>query len=117
MDEKRAKDNLILQLTFQFSLKIMEYSEQLESQKKFVIARQILRSGTSIGVLARESQNAESKADFLHKLKIAAKESAETEYWLLLCKHSKNYPDTNELLQLLESISKVLNKIIHSLKK
>jgi len=57
------------------------------------------------------------KQIFLHKLKIATKEADETQYWLLLCKHSKNYPDADELLKQLEIIGKVLNKIIHSLKK
>ena len=71
MDDIKPKENVILKLTFQFSLKIMEYSEQLEKNRKFVIANQILKSGTSIGAQIREAQNAESKADFLHKIKLA----------------------------------------------
>ncbi len=64
--------NLILELTFQFSLDIIEFCEVLEVKRKYVIANQLLKSGTSIGANAREAQGAESRADFVHKLKIAA---------------------------------------------
>ncbi len=63
-----------------------------EENKKYVITRQLMRSGTSIGANIREAQDAESNQDFIHKLKFAAKEADETEYWLKLCKKSKNYP-------------------------
>lgn len=64
----------------------------------------------------REAQNAESKADFIHKMKIAAKESDETEYWLTLCHLSKNYPDCKDLLIEQSEIMKILSKIISSSK-
>lgn len=80
------KKNLILELTFRFSLNIIEFSELLESKRKFNMANQLFRSRTAIGASVREAQNAESKADFIQKLKIASKEAEETEYWLLLCK-------------------------------
>ena len=102
---------------FEFALAIVEFAEILENNRKFIIANQILKSGTSIGANVREAQNAESKADFIHKMKIAAKEADETEYWLLLCHYSKNYPDTNDLQVKLTSIKKILNKIISSSKK
>ena len=73
--------NLIVELSFEFALKIIKYVEVLEQDKKFVIARQLLRSGTSIGANIREAQNAESKPDFIHKMKVACKEADETEYW------------------------------------
>ncbi len=111
------KDNLIVSLTFDFALKIVEFSEGLEQNKKWVVARQILKSGTSIGANVREAQNAESKADFIHKLKIAAKEADETEYWLQLCEGSKSYPSTLYLQRELKSIIKVLSKIIGSSKR
>lgn len=110
------KPNLIIELTFGFSLKIIEYCEGLEAKRKFNIANQLFRSGTSIGANVREAQNAESKADFIHKIKIAAKEADETEYWLLLCKESKNYPDPGELLKTVESIHKVISKIVSTAK-
>ena len=81
-------------------------------EHKYVIARQLLKSGTSIGANTREAQNAESKPDFIHKLKIAAKEADETEYWLLLCKNSASYENCDEMLEDCNSIIKVLSKII-----
>ena len=73
-----GKENVILNLTFEFALMIIEYSEILEKHRKYQISNQIIRSGTSIGANVREAQNAESKADFIHKMKIAAKEVDET---------------------------------------
>lgn len=110
------KENVIINLTFKFSLAIIDYCEQLESQRKYVLARQLLKSGTSIGANAREAQNAESKADFIHKFKIAAKEADETEYWLELCKSSPNYPDPSNLIPDLKIIIKIISKIIGSSK-
>ena len=63
------KENLILKLTFEFAVEIVKFSEDLDDLKKYTIAKQILRSGTSIGANVKESQNAESKADFIHKKK------------------------------------------------
>lgn len=113
---RNDKDNLIVQLTLEFSLKIIEYSEELEELKKYVIARQLLKSGTSIGANVREAQNAESKADFIHKMKIAAKEADETEYWITLCEHSRKYPSPIGLRETLQSIINILSKIISTSK-
>jgi four helix bundle protein len=110
------KDNLILNLTFDFAIDAITFCELLEERKKFVVARQLLRSATSVGANIREAQNAESKADFIHKMKIAAKEADETEYWLLICKAAKDYPYNEELLEKLLSVIKILNKIISSSK-
>ena len=107
-----AKDNVIIKLTFQFALDIIKYCEGLQDDKKFVIANQLLKSGTSIGANIREAQNAESKADFIHKFKIAAKETEETIYWLELCKFSENYPDVEKLIEQINNISRIVNKII-----
>ena len=82
----------------------------LEVKRKFVISRQLLKSGTSIGANIREAQNAESKSDFIHKIKISLKEVEETEYWLELCQHAKSYPDYMILLEKLLGIRKVLSK-------
>jgi four helix bundle protein len=107
-----AKENVIIKLTFQFALDIIKYSEALQEEKKFVIANQLLKSGTSIGANIREAQNAESKADFIHKFKIAAKEIEETIYWLELCKFSNNYPNVDDLIEQVNNISRIVNKII-----
>ncbi|HWA51428.1 MAG TPA: four helix bundle protein [Patescibacteria group bacterium] len=115
--EEIKNDNLILTLTLEFAIEIVKYCDSLEEKKKIVIARQLLKSGTSIGANVREAQNAESKSDFIHKFKIAAKEAEETEYWLLICKKSNGYPDPQFLMEKLTSIQKVITKIIVSSKK
>lgn len=106
------KENVIMQLTLNFALDVIRYSEKLQEEKKFVIANQLLKSGTSIGANVREAQNAESKSDFVHKFKIAAKEVEETFYWLELCALSENYPPIDNLKDQLENISRIINKII-----
>jgi four helix bundle protein len=95
MNKEAIDKNPVVKLAFEFSLDIISYCEILETQRKFVIAKQLLKSGTSIGANAVEAQNAESKADFIHQFKIAAKEGEETEYWLLLCEFSKSYLTQN----------------------
>jgi four helix bundle protein len=116
MESTLIKKNLIVDLTFNFALDIIEFCEILEEKRKFIISKQLLRSGTSIGACVSESQLAESKADFIHKLKIAEKEANETEFWLKLCKHAKKYPFDDSLMEKLTSIRKVLSKIITSSK-
>lgn len=85
MQTRLIESNPLLRKSVEFALQLIEYCEKLEADKKTVIARQLLRSGTSIGASSIEAQNAESKRDFMHKLKIAAKEADESHYWLLLC--------------------------------
>lgn len=113
---RNDKDNLIVTLSFEFALEVIEYAELLEEHRKYVIGRQLLKSGTSIGANIREAQNAESKADFIHKMKIASKEADETEYWLMLCRMSKNYPKNELLAEKLTVIIRILSKIISSSK-
>ena len=83
---EKYHNNLILLKTFDFAKKVVQFTEKLEDQKRFVIANQLLKSGTSIGANIKEAQSAESKADFIHKIKIAMKEADETEFWLFLKK-------------------------------
>jgi four helix bundle protein len=110
------ENNAIIMKTLQFSLGIMEFTEVLEEQRKFVFANQILKAGTSIGANAKEAQSAESKADFIHKMKVAAKEAEETEYWLTLCSLAPSYPDPGTFLPNVKEILKILSKIISSSK-
>lgn len=109
---RNYKDNLIVKMTFDFSVSIMEFVEGLYEKKKFVFADQILRSGCSIGANVKEAQSAESKADFIHKLKIASKEAEEVEYWLELCDFAANYPKPGKLLDDVSNILKVIGKIV-----
>jgi four helix bundle protein len=89
------------------------FVEVLEQNKRFVLARQLLWSGTSVGANVQEAQHAESRADFVHKCKIAAKEAEGTRYWLQLCSGAPNYPDPpGKLLEQLASVRRLLAKII-----
>ena|ERR1700754_1297887 len=117
MQKELFEKNPILKLSFEFSLMVVDYCEKLEGMRRFVIANQLLKCGTSICANAMEAQNAESKADFIHKMKIAAKEADETQYWLMLCEHSENYPPCNELVAKLEEIHRVLGKILATAKR
>ena len=113
----KATGNTILDKSFAFSLGIIAFTDQLESRRKFAIANQLLKSGTSIGANAREAQAPESNADFIHKMKIAAKEAQETEYWLLLCKYAECLPDPGSLLNDVIELQKILTAIISTSKK
>jgi four helix bundle protein len=117
MEKELLEQNAIIKLSFDFSLMVICYCEKLEAIRKFVIANQLLKSGTSIGANAIEAQNAESKADFIHKMKVAAKEAEETQYWLMLCEYSQNFPGCKELVMKLNEIQKVLAKILSTSKR
>ncbi len=101
--------------SFDFSLALIEFCEHLNKKRAYVISKQLLKSGTSIGANIQEAQYAESKADFVHKMHIALKEARETRYWLLLINKSgttkksqvtKLLADVNELIKLLTAIIK-----------
>jgi len=110
------KDNVIKTKSYLFAVRIVNlYKFLTEEKKEFVMSKQLLRSGTSIGANVREAEQAESKADFIHKLSIALKEANETEYWLDLLQETKFLNnseyiriqiDIKELLKLLTSIIK-----------
>jgi len=110
------QDNLIVDKTFQFAVSILKFSQTLQEQRQFVLSNQILKSGTSIGANTREAQNAESRADFIHKFKIAAKEADETEYWLLLSNEVSDKVIVQKLLDDLKIIQKIITKIVATTK-
>ena len=83
------KKNIIKEKSYHFAIEIVNLYKILCDRKEFVLSKQLLRSGTSIGANVRESEHAQSKADFIHKLSIALKEANETEYWLDLLFESK----------------------------
>ena len=113
---RNDKENIIVKLSFDFALAIIEFTEILNDKNKFMIGGQILKSGTSIGANITEAQNAESKLDFIHKMKIAAKEIDETKFWLDLCKYSNHYPYNKNLSDKLMDINKIVSKIISTTK-
>lgn len=79
-----GRDNVIKNKTFEFAKEIVYLYKVLVSKNEFVLSKQLLRAGTSIGANVRESEHAQSKADFIHKLSISLKEANETDYWLEL---------------------------------
>ena len=106
-----AKENVISTLTRNFALRIIRlYRYLTEEKKEHVIAKQIYRSGTSIGANVAESLYAQSKADYVHKLRIALQEASETEYWLDLLRDSNLIVD-----KAYESIEKDIKTIIGTL--
>lgn len=103
--------------SIRFAIRVVAFYNWLVNERKeYVMARQILRSGTSIGANIHEAEYAASKADFRNKLKIAAKEANETEYWLIVLE-STGYFDASfdDLKALLKSIIKMLTAALRSL--
>ncbi len=107
------EDNLIQIKTFDFALGIIKFYTECKSQNEFILSKQILRSGTSIGANVEEAIAAQSKKDFISKLSIANKEARETRYWLRLY-HSSNLVqiDIDPYLKEIEMIINILTKII-----
>ena len=114
------KENVLAKKTIDFAVKIINFYKYLcDEKREYVIAKQILKSGTSIGANVRESRNAQSKADFINKLNIALKEADETQYWLEIMEKSniinielfgKLNKDVNEIISILVSTLKTLKK-------
>lgn len=104
--------NPILKHRFELALKVIAYFDRPLEQKHFIISNQLRKSGTSVGANVMEVQNAESKADVVHKMNVSAKEAEETPYWLTLCKYAGNYPPCDELLFKRNEIHKLPGKIL-----
>ena len=103
--------SIIKTKSFSFAIRIIKVYKYLSGIKKeFVLSKQLLRSGTAVGALVREAQNAESKADFIHKLGIAQKENDETLYWLELLFESE-YLDQKEFISIQKDASDLLKMI------
>ena len=105
--------NPIVSQSFQFAVSIVRFYKYLtDTEKEFIMSKQLLRSGTAVGALVQEAQNAESNADFIHKLSVAQKECAESQYWLELlrtadyindAKYSSLFVDSAGLLKMIRS--------------
>lgn len=107
------KRNIIAEKTFDFALKIIDLYVKLIKENEYVLSKQLLKSGTSIGANVEESIAAQSTKDFINKLSISAKEARETRYWLRLLDKSKlTQINVNEHLSDVEEIIKILTKII-----
>ena len=107
------KENLIQGKSFDFSLSIIQLYKKIQGNKEFMLSKQVLRSGTSIGANIEEAVAAQSKKDFLHKMSIASKEARETRYWLKLLNQSKLVEfDYTVYLNQIEEIINILTKIV-----
>ena len=106
-------ENPILEMSFNFSLQIIELYKLLIQNKEYVLSKQILRSGTSIGANVEEAMAAQSRKDFISKMSIASKESRETRYWLRLLDKSKLIDiDYTTYLNSVKHIINILTKIV-----
>ena len=114
------KDNLIADKSKQFAIRIIRLYQHLnENNREFVLSKQLLRSGTSIGANVREAIQAQSRKDFISKMQIALKEASETEYWLELL-HETGYLSDKEFESIsadCSSINKILISIVKTSRK
>jgi four helix bundle protein len=108
------KDNIIQKKSYEFALRIIALYRRLCKGNEFVLSKQLLRSGTSIGANIEEAQAGQSRADFISKMSIASKEARETNYWLRLLKDSGTIDkiEIDPLLIESESIINILTSII-----
>jgi four helix bundle protein len=114
------KENVIREKSYAFALRIVKlYKYLVDNKKEYTLAKQILRSGTSVGALVRESEQGESKADFIHKLAIALKEANETDYWLNILKDTSFITEKmfTSLSKDCIELEKLLTSIIKSSRK
>ena len=110
------RDNIIVNKTLDFACDILDLEDLLNEKRKYVISKQVTRSGLSIGANVREAQRAVSKADFINKLGISLKEAEETKYWFEIIER-KIFILDEKYKNELEQIIKLLVSIINSSKK
>lgn len=110
------KQNVLLDKTFDFSVKIVGLARRLQTEKsEYVLSRQLLKAATSIGANAEEAMAGHSSADFLSKLTIAHKEARETKYWLRLITASKLH-DCSEYLNSIDEILRIVSSVLITIK-
>lgn len=114
--DAEMKENLIQQKSYDFALQIIALYRKLCKANEFILSKQLLRSGTSIGANVEEAQAGQSRADFVSKISIALKEARETNYWLRLLRDSKTLDeaDVKSLLSESDAIIKILTSIVKS---
>ncbi len=105
--------SIIREKSFAFALETIALYQRLQETREFVLSKQLLRSGTSIGANVEEAIAAQSRRDFLSKMSIASKEARETRYWLALLQQSKLAPvDVNSCLTNIEELIRILSSIV-----
>ncbi len=116
------KDNLIQTKSFDFALNIISLYQKLKKEQEYIISKQLLRSGTSIGANVEEAIAAQSRKDFIHKMSISSKEARETAYWLKLLQKSDltnldvslYLSDIDQIIRIITSIIKTSQSSIHN---
>ncbi len=109
------RKDTIRELSYDFALRIIRLAKYIpEEKKEFILSKQVLRSGTTIGALVRAGQYAESSTDFIHKLSIALKEANETEYWLSLLVDSE-YLSDDQMQSILEDNISIIKLLISTI--
>ena len=110
------KPNPIVEKSQSFAVRIVAFAREIRKAEEPDIARQLLKSGTSIGANSSEAQNTESPKDFLHKIKIAAKEASESRFWITLCAQSEFLPNSGRLDKDIDELIRILGAIVSSCK-
>jgi four helix bundle protein len=118
------RENIVKQKSFALAIRVVRlYQYLVLNKREFILSKQLLRSGTSVGAMVREAEHAESKADFRHKMAIAQKEINETIYWIELLKETEYltheqfesiHADSLEIIRLLTSIIKSVKSTINN---
>ena len=115
-NEKRMRKSILRDKSFKFAVRIVNlYKYLCEDKKEFVLSKQILRCGTSVGAMVREAEHSESKADFVHKMAIAQKEINETIYWLELLIETE-YISSREFESINADAIEIIKMITSSIK-
>jgi four helix bundle protein len=113
LKKRDMKESIVQQKSFDFSLKIISLYKKLQQEKEFIISKQLLRSGTSIGANIEEALAGQSKRDFTAKMSISSKEARETKYWLRLLKQSElTSIDVNSLILDIDELIRILTSIV-----
>ncbi len=115
-----GRENIIVSKSYAFALEIINvYKFLCSTPKEYVLSKQLLRSGTSIGANVNEAMSSESKRDFIHKLGIALKEARETSYWLYLLKDAQylNPDEANKIINLCKELIRIISSIILTTKQ
>ena len=110
------KESILRDKSYTFAIRIVRLAQFLQQeQKEFILSKQILRSGTSIGALIREAEYAQSDADFIHKFSISLKEANETDYWLSLLKDA-DYIDDKQYQSLYQDCDELISMLVSTIK-
>jgi four helix bundle protein len=115
----KKKRNIIKEKTYQFSLDIVDLYRKMREQNEFILSKQVVRSGTSIGANVEEASAGQSRKDFISKMAISSKEARETNYWLRLLRDSQLCEgiDYTNLIEESEEIIKILTSIVKTAQK